>query len=222
MATDLVATSEILKERLKGLRAVVGKIIDQVVSTDPAQIREYVDELRRTNPHLTQNGIANLVVSRKALKNGLVGAFTGLGGAFALPVAVPAEWLATWRIQANMALAIAYVYGQDLENKALKTDILFIMAGDMAFSTLKELGVNYTQRLTRQAASKYLAEETVKKLIVLLPKAVVQRTTRTARQRILRLIPVASAPIGFVFDYAAAKTIGKAAIAYYEVEDSAG
>ena len=220
MATDLVASREILKERFQDLKGVLTKIVERVVTTDATHIRDYVDKLKRENPNLSKDELAKLVVSRKALKNGCVGAFGSLGGAFALPVAVPAEWLATWRIQANMALAIAYVYGHTLEERDLKSDILLIMAGDAALSSIKDMGIEFTQRLTRKAIQAYLSEEALKKLIATLPKIIIGRTTRKASQRIMRLVPIASAPVGFAFDYAAAKAIGRAAIAYYSPEDS--
>ena len=160
MATDLVASREILRERFQDLKGVLTKVVERVVTTDPTHIREYVDKLKNENPELCQDELAKLVVSRKALKNGCVGAFGSLGGAFALPVAVPAEWLATWRIQANMALAIAYVYGHTLEERNLKADILLIMAGDAALSSIKDMGIEFTQRLTRSA----IQSTSVKKL----------------------------------------------------------
>ena len=220
MATDLVASREVLRERFQDLKSVLTNVVERVVTTDPTNIRRYVDQLRRENPDLNADELAKLVVSRKALKNGCVGAFGSLGGAFALPVAVPAEWLATWRIQANMALAIAYVYGHTLEDRDLKSDILLIMAGDAAISSIKDLGIEFTQRVTRNAIQAYLTEEALKKLVATLPKVIIGRTTRKASQRIMRLVPIASAPVGFAFDYAAAKAIGKAAIAYYSPEDS--
>ena len=220
MATDLVASREILRERFQDLKGVLTKVVERVVTTDPTHIRDYVDKLKRENPHLSKDDLAKLVVSRKALKNGCVGAFGSLGGAFALPVAVPAEWLATWRIQANMALAIAYVYDHALEERDLKTDILLIMAGDAALSSIKDMGLEFTQRLTRKAIQSYLSEEALKKLVATLPKIIIGRTTRKASQRIMRLVPIASAPVGFAFDYAAAKAIGRAAIAYYSPDDS--
>jgi uncharacterized protein (DUF697 family) len=219
MATDLVASREIIRERFQDLKGVLNKVIERVVTTDPTHIRDYVDKLRLENPELDDDGLAKLVVSRKALKNGCVGAFGSLGGAFALPVAVPAEWLATWRIQANMALAIAYVYGHTLEDRNLKSDILLIMAGDAALSTLKDVGIEVTQRVTRNAIQSYLTEEVLKKLIASLPKVIIGRTTRKASQRFMRLVPIASAPVGFAFDYAAAKAIGKAAIHYYSPDE---
>jgi len=220
MATDLVASREILRERFQDLKSVLNKVVERVVTTDPTHIRDYVEKLRQENPELTTDELAKLVVSRKALKNGCVGAFGSLGGAFALPVAVPAEWLATWRIQANMSLAIAYVYGHTLEERNLKSDILLIMAGDAALSTIKDMGIEFTQRVTQNAIQSYLTEEALKKLVATLPKVIIGRTTRKASQRLLRLVPIASAPVGFAFDYAAAKTIGKAAIAYYRPGDS--
>ena len=82
MATDLVASREILRERFQDLKGVLTKVVERVVTTDPTHIRDYVDKLKRENPHLSKDDLAKLVVSRKALKNGCVGAFGSLGGAF--------------------------------------------------------------------------------------------------------------------------------------------
>ena len=50
MATDLVASREILRERFQDLKGVLTKVVERVVTTDPTHIRDYVDKLKRENP----------------------------------------------------------------------------------------------------------------------------------------------------------------------------
>jgi hypothetical protein len=53
--------------------------------------------------------LARKIVKRKAFKSGLVGATTGVGGLIVLPATIPIDLGLTWRIQAAVALSIAYL-----------------------------------------------------------------------------------------------------------------
>ena len=113
------------KEELqKGLDTVV----DYVISTDSVVIKNYVDKLREQNMEITCDELAKKVMNRKSIKNGLVGAVTGLGGIVTLPVSIPADLVCSWRIQASMAFSIAYIYGHTKDTTDLKTDLYLILA----------------------------------------------------------------------------------------------
>ena len=121
MATDLIATRAVIAERLEQLKDALVGLVDYLVSTDPAHINQYVEKLREQNPNLSKDELAKLVVSRKAIKQGLVGAIGGLGGVLSLPISVPAELVASWKIQVNMAMAVATVYGHDTSSKSRRS-----------------------------------------------------------------------------------------------------
>lgn len=80
------------------------KINDWIIDIDPIEISFYIDKLRMQNPGITDDELARKIVSRKAIKNGLVGAATGIPGLLVLPVTVPANLAITWRIQAFLGL----------------------------------------------------------------------------------------------------------------------
>lgn len=50
-----------------------------------------------------------------ALKAGGIGALTGLGGVVVMPLTIPTNLVATWRVQANMLVVIAELYGSEFE-----------------------------------------------------------------------------------------------------------
>ncbi len=215
MATDLIASREVIAERLEELKNALIGLVDYLVSTDPARIHAYVEKLQAQNPEMTRDQLAELVVSRKAIKQGLVGAIGGIGGVLSLPISVPAELVASWKIQVNMAMAIATVYGHDTSRPEFKTDIYLIMAGDKAREHLKQLGLEVGDKLTRKALQKLLTAEVRTQIRNAIPKAIIRKTGRSTTGKLMKLVPVASAPVNFAFDYGAAKVIGKAAIHYY-------
>ena len=87
------------KEKISALE----KIIDWVIETNPEVISNYVDKLRQQNKNISNDNLAKKIVKRKSLKNGLVGAATGVGGLLTLPVSIPADLIVSWKIQHYMA-----------------------------------------------------------------------------------------------------------------------
>ena len=179
-------------------------------------------KLSEQNPTFSQDELAKLVVSRKAIKQGLVGAIGGLGGVLSLPISVPAELVASWKIQVNMAMAVATVYGHDTSSKDFKTDIYLIMAGDRARESLKKMGIEVGEKLTHKILEKILTDEIRIHIRNAIPQAIIRKTGRSTGGRLMKLVPVASAPVNFAFDYGAAKVIGRTAINYYSTRADKG
>lgn len=145
-----MVAAEMDDQKSNELQRFFENLIDFVIKTDPKQVIAYVDKLRAQNPGITDDALARKIMSRNAVKNGLVGAITGLGGLITLPVAIPADLAATWRVQAIMAVAIAYVYGHNLDTIDLKTDIYIIIAGDSAKEVLKRFGIEVAKAVTKK------------------------------------------------------------------------
>ncbi len=96
------------------------KVVDWFIRSDPNDVARYVGELREQNPGISSDDLAKKITRRKSFKNGLVGAATGVPGVLALPVTVPADLVASWKIQIHMALCVAYVYGHTHRTTDLK------------------------------------------------------------------------------------------------------
>ena len=76
-------------------------VMEYVISTDYVVIESYVDKLREQNKRISSDELAKKILHRKSVKNGLIGAVTGLGGLITLPVSIPADLALSWRIQAS-------------------------------------------------------------------------------------------------------------------------
>lgn len=193
----------------------LGRFMDWVLTTQPASVRAYVDKLRTQNLGITDDALAEKIVRRKALKNGLVGAATGVGGILVLPVTIPADLLASWRIQAFMCMSVAYTYGHTAQTTDLKTDIYLIMAGDSAKEALKRLGIEVGKTVTRKAVEKYITREFMVKIWKVIGQRIITKAGQKSLTSFTRMVPLIGAPIGFGFDWFATRAVGHCAIEYY-------
>jgi len=107
----------------KALEAVIDSIIGSDFNQDA--IKQFLDKLRWQNPGITQEEICHKIINQKSMQSGLCGAVTGVGGLVLLPVAIPVNIYASWRIQAATIRAIAYVYSYPPS----KTDTCLVLFG---------------------------------------------------------------------------------------------
>lgn len=206
------------KNRLTNLedkQNALQKIIDWAVTANTTKVRSYVDKLRQQNPGISNDALAKKILNRKAFKSGLVGAATGVGGILTLPVSVPADLVASWRIQATMAVAIACVYGHDVNTTDFKTDVYLIMAGNTAKEALKRFGIEASKSVTKKAVQKYITREVMKKIWKVLGRKMITKAGQKSLTSFAKMVPLVGAPIGFFFDWISTKAVGKFAIKYY-------
>ncbi|MEO1133439.1 MAG: EcsC family protein, partial [Cyanobacteria bacterium J06639_1] len=182
-----------------------------VIQSSKPSVQSYVNQMSERHPQLTKDELAKRIVSRKSLKNGLVGAVTGVGGLITLPVTVPANIAGTWRVQIIMAMAIARLYECEVD----KTDIYLILAGNSAKETLKRLGVEVGKHVTRKAVNRYITREVMKKIWALMGRKIITKAGEKSLVSFTKMILLIGAPIGFGFDWTATQAVGRTAIRYY-------
>lgn len=204
-----------LKENFEEKESALDKLINWVADTQPEELKEYIDMLRQQNKGISNDDLAKKIKNRKAFKNGLVGAITGVGGLITLPLAIPADLIASWKIQAFMAFAIAYVYGQTTSSTDLKTDLYIIIAGDSAKEALKRFGIEAGKIVTKKMIQKYITIDIMKGIWRVLSRKIITKAGTKSLTSFTKMIPGVGAVIGFAFDYASAQTVGKYAIQYY-------
>lgn len=207
-------TEAVLREKSGALE----RMIDRMIASACPRIGPYVERIRLRNPGISDVELATRIIRRKAFKNGLVGAATGLGGFATMPVTVPADLLASWRIQITMILAIAHVFGRAVDPAELKTDVLVLLAGDSAKEALKRLGIEVSKAMTRKAVQKEISQEVMTKVWINLGRKVASKIGRRSVTRFERSAPLIGAPIGFAFDWFATRAVGRRAIRYYSSE----
>lgn len=196
-------------------RNALEKLVDWLIETGQQDIDEYVRKLKSQNNGISNHDLAKKIVRRKSIKNGLVGAISGIGGVITLPVSIPGDLIFSWKIQIFMALTIAHVYGHNAKTADIKTDIYLILAGDTAKEALKRVGIEVSKGVTKKAVSKYITREVMKKIWKVVPQKIITKAGEKSLTSFMKAIPLIGAPVGFVFDWVAAKAVGKTAIKYY-------
>ena len=220
---DVTSTQQTADSLAKGDSAcsdratVFERLVDWFVESDPWEVKRYVRDLRQRYPEASNDDLARKVVSLKSLKNGAIGAATGAPGFLAFPIAVPADVIISWKIQINMAMCIAHIYGHTIDEDPAadpKTDIFLILAGNTAKDTLRVLGID-VDVVTKKTVKRYLTREVTIELCKHLARKIISMAGVRSFSRMSRVIPLVGAPIGFAFDYAAARNVGECACAYY-------
>ena len=202
-------------KEIKDKKNILEKLIDHMIENSIEHIKPYVDKLKSQNPNISNDSLAQKIVKRKSIKNGFIGAGTGLGGVLTLPATVPVDLYASWKIQISMSLAIAYIYGHTSKTTDFKTDIYLILAGDSAKEALKQLGIEVSKGVTKKAIEKHVTREVMKKIWKVIPQKIITKAGEKSLTSFTKLIPLIGAPIGYVFDWTSAKIIGRTAIKYY-------
>lgn len=203
------------EEKGKVIKWLNNQVENFTVNSYPS-ISAYVLKLREQNPNITNEKLANKIVNRKSLKNGLIGAATSVGGFLTLPVTIPADLIATWRIQIYLTLTIAHVFGHSGDTTDLKTDIFIMLAGNSAKEVLKKVGVETGKEVTKRTIKKHITREIMKKIWHYIPQKIITKGGEKSLISFSRMVPLVGAPIGFAFDYIATKAVGKTAIKYYK------
>lgn len=197
------------------LQNVLEGVLDYVISIDYVTIESYVDKLVEQNKGISCDELAKKILHRKSLKNGLIGAVTGLGGLITLPVSIPTDLICSWRIQASMAFSIAYVYGHTKDTTDLKTDLYLILAGDSAKEALKRIGIEVSKSFTKKAVQKYITREVMLKIWKVFEQKIITKAGEKSLTSFMKMIPLVGAPVGYAFDWVTTQTVGNFAIKYY-------
>jgi EcsC protein family len=200
---------------LEKIQQSLVEFIQYVVKQDPAPIKIYVDSLRARDTSLTAHELAKRIVSRKSWKNGAIGALTGIGGFITLPVTVPTDLIASWRIQATMTMAVAYCFDELNDSEEMVTDILLVMSGDAAKEALKRMGIETAKAISKKMVQKYISREVMKKIWKVIPQKIITKAGEKSLTSFMKMVPLVGAPVGFGFDFLATRAIGKTAIRYY-------
>jgi hypothetical protein len=79
---------------------------------------------------------------------GAVGFATNVGGFITMPVSVPANVAAVFRIQLRMIAAIAHLRGYPVKDEQVKTLAFFCLTGSAGANALEEFGIGLGTKLT--------------------------------------------------------------------------
>lgn len=190
-------------------------VLRETARKEASLVEAYVDQIRRLNPDMDRLGLARRIVRRRSLKAGGLGAVCGLGGFITMPVTLPTNLYYTFRIQARMVLAIAHIYGWDIRDEDVITDMLLVMGGTSSLQAAKSVGVPIAQEFAKKAVQKYINREVMKKINKVVSRKIITKAGEKSLVSFAELVPLVGAPVGAGFDYFGTRAVGKTAIIFY-------
>lgn len=161
------------------------------VTPDSDKISADFAKMKAANPQLEQQKLIRKIIHQQALKCGIVGAVTGIGGFITLPIALPIDIALSLRIQATMVNFIALAYGHNKQSgyEEQVKNYLIMTGSSKVSQTSSRLALNFLTRVIGKSMS--------------------------------RFIPVVGALISFVTNYIIVRVMGEAAVRWYSSRDGA-
>jgi uncharacterized protein (DUF697 family) len=141
---------------------LVGQIVGAIDKVDEEAARERVAALREAQPEATPDELVEALIKQKCMQTGAVGAVTsgasvipGVGTAASLTFGVAADIGMTFKLQAELVLEIAAVYGREL-NPTEKRNVVMLVTGISAGAEqlLKNVGTRVAEKATERLARK--------------------------------------------------------------------
>ncbi len=183
------------------------KSIDFATGNDVEAICEFVDTIKENNPDLSNIELAEKIVQKRTWFAGLAGGVYGAGGF----LTIGPDLFTMWRIQGRLILAIAYVFGHDLESSERRDEILLVMGIASGSEAAKKVAVE----AGKEGFRKTLLTPAVKEVIKKLPNKIITIAGEKSLLNVAKLVPLIGVPITFVMDFFSTKAVGKAAIEFY-------
>lgn len=203
------------EEKIEKWSGELLNIIQNALLNEADCVQEYVEQLKRLNPGISDEDLVKKIISRRALKSGGIGAICGFGGVITMPITMPADMYYTFKIQALLVMSIAYIYGWNIRNQDAITEILLVMGGNAGLSALKDASIKIGQEFVKKGIDKYITREVMKKINRIISRKIITKAGEKSLTSFTKLVPVIGAPIGGAFDYFGTKAIGKAAWIFY-------
>jgi len=207
---------ELGEEKIQKWSGELLTLLKTTIEKESTQVEEYVNHLRELNKDIDQESLSKKIISRRSLKAGGVGAVCGLGGLITLPVTMPSDMYLTFRIQARMVLSIAYIYGWNIHEEEISTDILLVMGGNAGITALKSLGIKTGQEFAKKAVQKHITREVMKKINKVVSRKIITKAGEKSAVSFAKMVPVVGAPIGASFDFFGTKAVGRTALKFYK------
>lgn len=170
--------------------------------SDERLIEQFV-AMKEEKPNANTRQLVGQFIHQQAIRSGIVGAVTSVGGAFTLPIGLPIDLLTTARFQNTTLALIAYAY--ELENpgevpKVLDVnEVLGLKQGGLLKVDLNET----TQQLALVQSERFASYATRQAMLVVGEKA------------FAKFIPGLGLFIGFAVNYTLTRALMQAAVEWY-------
>ena len=189
-----------------------------VVEKARGRARARVLALRARHPGDDEVALGQRLVQSAATRAGWYGAATGTLALLTLPIGLPAGIAVSLLLEAELIFALLDLYGLPTAGEAGRLKLYALWAGAGFADAAKSVGLRSGARALGRVVWESLPGQLIRKLNPALVRAILKRLGLGWLPRALKLWPVLGAPIAFVLDRAALRTLGEATLATLDDE----
>lgn len=169
---------------------------------DFSQLQSRFDQLQAENPNASREELVSRIIRGQSIRAGIVGAVTGVGGLWFIPVTLPLDLFYSARIHTTTMHFLAWAYGIRDEDRVLNLGEL------LALPALKFVKV--TPGMVGEWQNQFASRVYRRIAVLVLEKS------------FAKLIPGLGLFIGFLVNYLSARLFARLASAYYATQAGKG
>lgn len=166
------------------------------LTPDVEELRARFEQMKARNPDLTADQLVQKIINQQALRSGIVGALTSVGGLPTLPFGLTIDLIASSRIQSATLYLISWAL--DPQGTRSTVPVLNLL---QAFRLVEGASVEEIVAAQTQA----IGSQVTRRLAVML-----------AEKAFAKVIPGLGLVIGFVVNYAMAQGVSRVAVHWYK------
>jgi len=166
--------------------------INSMTTPDVTKLNAQFEKMQKKDPDNNDPKLVKRMIHRQALKSGMVGAITSIGGFYTLPIALPVDIYLSTQIQGTLVEFIAAHYGQETSGKVEKQVKGYLIT----------------------TGSAQITERSIRWLL--------KYATRLSGKTFAKFIPFIGAFIGFAVNYSITRTTGEVAMQWYNNKQKQG
>lgn len=166
----------------------------KLLQPEEGELLRRFDQLKAASPGLNEDELVNKIIQRQAMRAGIVGALTSVGGLPFLPIGLPIDLITTTRLQAETLHFIAWAYG----NRGDTQHVL-----DLNQALALRFGVSAHDMVVM--GSQQVSQRVVRRLLVMV-----------AEKAAAKLVPFIGLAIGFAVNYTLARGTSYLAARWYK------
>lgn len=166
----------------------------KLLQPEEGELLRRFEGLKAANPGLKDDELVNKIIQRQAMRAGIVGAITSVGGLPLLPIGLPIDLITTARLQTETLHFIAWAYGGKGNNQQVL---------DLNQALALRFGVSAHDMVVM--GSQQVSQRVVRRLLVMI-----------AEKAAAKLVPFIGLAIGFAVNYALARGTSHLAARWYK------
>ncbi len=168
---------------------------------------EQVSKDYRSKSASVEDAINSLIAWNTAYA-AATGFVTGLGGIATLPIAIPADLIASYAIAASTVSSIAHLRGYDIQSEQVKTVVLLCLIGEAGEKILQRAGIEAGNKFAQNVIKK-IPNKVLKEINKKVGFQLVKKGGGNSVIKLTKIVPLVGGAVGATFDAAYINSCGK-------------